>query len=95
MNENHRIQNSIADSGEQNNYMIKVALENGAVGAKLAGAGGGGTIIVLTFDPERTKAALLQAGVDRFVELDPHAQGVYLEYFGGLGYKESAPVKEN
>ena len=95
MNENHRIQNSIADSGEQNNYMIKVALENGAVGAKLAGAGGGGTIIVLTFDPERTKAALLQAGADRFVELDPNAQGVTVEYAEEFGYQEAAPAKEN
>ena len=55
MNENHRIQNSIADSGEQNNYMIRIARENGALGAKLAGSGGGGTIIALTLEPERTK----------------------------------------
>jgi len=59
MNENHRIQDSLVDSGEQNNFMIRVAKQNGALGAKLAGAGGGGgTIIALTLEPERTKQAL-------------------------------------
>ena len=84
MNENHRIQDSIADSGEQNNYMIRVARKNGALGAKLAGAGGGGTIIALTLEPERTKEALLQAGADCFVELSPDAPGVTVEYFDEL-----------
>ena len=28
------------------------------------------------YEPERTKKALLGAGADRFVALDPHAQGV-------------------
>ena len=32
--------------------MIKVAKENGALAAKLAGAGGGGTIIALSYEPE-------------------------------------------
>ncbi len=58
MNKNHEIQNSPADSGEQNLYMIKVARENGALAVKLAGAGGGGTIIALTLEPERTMRAL-------------------------------------
>ena len=90
MNKNHRIQNSIADSGEQNNYMIKIARENGALGAKLAGAGGGGTIIALTLEPERTKEALLQAGANCFVELAPHAPGVNVEYLDTLGDLEVA-----
>lgn len=41
MNENHRIQDNLVDSGEQNNNMIKVAKENGALAAKLAGPSGG------------------------------------------------------
>ena len=90
MNENHRIQDSIADSGEQNNYMIRIARENGALGAKLAGAGGGGTIIALTLEPERTKAALLRAGADCFVELAPYAPGVTVEYLDELGDLEVA-----
>lgn len=80
MNKNHEIQDSLTDSGEQNNYMIKVAKENGALGAKLAGAGGGGTIIALTLEPERTIKALKEAGAEEFIELDPLAQGVTVEY---------------
>ncbi len=81
MNKNHEIQDSITDSGEQNNYMIRVAKDNGALAAKLAGAGGGGTIIALTLDPERTKKALVQAGAEEFIELDPLAQGVTVEKY--------------
>ncbi len=76
MNENHRIQDALSFSGEQNNYMIKVARENGALGAKLAGAGGGGTIIALTLDPSRTRQALERAGATAFVNLDPGSPGV-------------------
>lgn len=80
MNENHRIQDSLADSGEQNRKMIKVAMENGAMAAKLAGAGGGGTIIALTLEPERVKNALLEAGAEEFIDLDPQSAGVTIEY---------------
>jgi mevalonate kinase len=80
MNKNHEIQDSLADSGQQNRYMIKVAKENGALAAKLAGAGGGGTIIALTFEPERVKKALVAAGAEEFVELDPLYTGVTVEY---------------
>ena len=90
MNENHRIQDSIADSGEQNNYMIKVAREHGAMGAKLAGAGGGGTIIALTLEPVITQEALLRAGAVCFVELAPYAPGVTVEYLDELGDLEAA-----
>jgi galactokinase/mevalonate kinase-like predicted kinase len=79
MNKNHEIQDSLSDSGEQNNYMIKTAKENGAMAAKLAGAGGGGTIIALTFEPDRVKKALTEAGADTFIELDPKARGVEVE----------------
>jgi galactokinase/mevalonate kinase-like predicted kinase len=76
MNKNHQIQDSLADSGEQNRYMITVAREHGALAAKLAGAGGGGTIIVLTFEPERVKKVLREAGAEEFIELDPTWRGV-------------------
>ena len=36
---------------------------------KLAGAGGGGTIIALSYEPERTNEALLAAGAECFLEL--------------------------
>lgn len=76
MNENHRIQDSLSFSGEQNNYMIKVARESGALAAKLAGAGGGGTIVSLTLDPVNTIKALKQAGAKEFFKLDPYSMGV-------------------
>ncbi len=79
MNENHRIQDSLTDSGAQNNHMIKVARENGALAAKLAGAGGGGTIIALSLEPERTIKALNEAGAKAFVELDPAGCGVVVD----------------
>ncbi len=82
MNINHEIQDSLQSSGEQNSYMIKVAKANGAQAAKLAGAGGGGTIIALSYEPERTKEALLAAGAECFLELDPGASGVTVEYIG-------------
>ncbi len=47
MNENHAIQKDLGGSGEANDRLIKAALAAGAWGAKLAGAGSGGTIIVL------------------------------------------------
>jgi galactokinase/mevalonate kinase-like predicted kinase len=80
MNKNHEIQDSLTDSGEQNNFMIKIARENGASAAKLAGAGGGGTIIILTLEPERVKKALMNVGAAEFIELNPNSEGVTVEY---------------
>ena len=47
MSENHAIQRDLGGSGESNERLIAAALEAGAPGAKLAGAGDGGTIIAL------------------------------------------------
>ena len=54
MNTNHRLVNEImlycgfADgAGGANNLLIKAALEGGALGAKLTGAGGGGSVFAL------------------------------------------------
>lgn len=79
MNKNHRIQDSLTSSGEQNNLMIKVAKENGCLAAKLAGAGGGGTIIALTHDVKRAKQALSEVGAGEFVEFNPNSKGVVVE----------------
>ncbi len=76
MNENHQIQDSLSYSGEQNNKLIEAALSGGALAAKLAGAGGGGTIIALTLEPERTRKALLEAGAEMVLGLDAEAEGV-------------------
>lgn len=79
MNKNHEIQDKLTDSGEQNRFMIKEAMKHGALAAKLAGAGGGGTIIVLTFEPDKIKKALSKAGAEEFVELDPSWNGVMVQ----------------
>jgi galactokinase/mevalonate kinase-like predicted kinase len=47
MNENHAVQRDLGGSGESNERLIAAALDAGALGAKLAGAGSGGTIIAL------------------------------------------------
>ena len=64
MNRNHAIVRELGGSGEANEALIAAALASGATGAKLAGAGGGGTILALTHDRERTVAALQQAGAE-------------------------------
>jgi len=54
MNENHRLVNQMmeycgfeAGAGEINNQLIRLGLELGALGAKLTGAGGGGSVFYL------------------------------------------------
>jgi galactokinase/mevalonate kinase-like predicted kinase len=64
MNQNHAIQRDLGGSGDSNERMIDVALKQGALGAKLAGAGGGGTIIALHPEPDSLIAALRAAGSD-------------------------------
>ncbi|HHT28707.1 MAG TPA: hypothetical protein GXZ82_15890 [Firmicutes bacterium] len=63
--------------------------------AKFAGSRCGSTIIIiaLSYEPKRTKQAILEAGADRFIELDPHAHGVTVEYLGE-GYERVAATGE-
>lgn len=67
MNENHRIVAELGGSGPDNDRLIEAARKAGAWGAKLAGAGGGGTILVLTDDPDRVGVALIAAGADSLI----------------------------
>jgi galactokinase/mevalonate kinase-like predicted kinase len=64
MNENHAIQRDLGGSGEDNERLIKMALNHGALGAKLAGAGGGGTIIALHPEPDLLADQLRDEGVE-------------------------------
>ena len=55
MNDNHRLVNDMMaycgfayGAGRANNLLIETALENGALGAKLTGAGAGGSVFALT-----------------------------------------------
>jgi galactokinase/mevalonate kinase-like predicted kinase len=82
MNENHDIQRRLGGSGPENERLIEAALKAGAFGAKLAGAGQGGTIIALHPDPASLKPALEAAGTRRFLYPQP-SDGVRIE--GGLG----------
>jgi len=47
MNQNHKMLQQITVSGEINDELVEIALENGAVGAKLTGTGRGGLVISL------------------------------------------------
>lgn len=78
MNRNHAIQRDLGGSGESNERLIRVALDHGALGAKLAGAGDGGTIIALHQDPEEMIEGLMEAGAERIFSLHP-SDGVQME----------------
>ncbi|MGO8671831.1 MAG: hypothetical protein ACLQVD_10750 [Capsulimonadaceae bacterium] len=71
MNRNHAMQRDLGGSGESNERLISAALEAGAQGAKLAGAGGGGTIIALGEDQDALAAALTKAGAERIMYPEP------------------------
>jgi mevalonate kinase len=47
MNQNHRMLQQITVSGKVNDELVGIALENGAIGAKLTGTGRGGLVIGL------------------------------------------------
>ncbi len=80
MNENHRIVRELGGSGEANDGLIEKALGSGCGGAKLAGAGHGGTIICMSQDPHNVVDALKEsAGTEGFV-LTHAAQGVSREH---------------
>jgi galactokinase/mevalonate kinase-like predicted kinase len=71
MNENHALVAALGGSGPANDRLIEAAREAGAWGAKLAGAGGGGTIIALTDRPESVGEALRRAGADSLLSPGP------------------------
>lgn len=72
MNENHRLVNEmmaycgLCDGGVQaTNRLIEAALAAGALGAKLTGAGGGGSVFALTQPGDELRLAEVFAGVAR------------------------------
>ena len=66
LTENHDLLRRIGVSTPQLDGFVALALANGAWGAKLAGAGGGGVVIALTGDPGRLLSAAAAAGVPAF-----------------------------
>jgi mevalonate kinase len=55
MKENHTLLQQIGVSHDKIDYLVNVCIENGALGAKLTGAGGGGTMIALVRQEEKLK----------------------------------------
>jgi galactokinase/mevalonate kinase-like predicted kinase len=78
MNEQHAIQRDLGGSGEANERLIRAALAAGAWGAKLAGAGGGGTILLLHPDPEKAADPMMAAGAARILTIVP-SEGLVVE----------------
>lgn len=66
MNENQRLLAQLGVSAPDNDALVAFARSQGALGAKLAGAGGGGVVIALHAHPERLIAAALLAGIAAF-----------------------------
>lgn len=81
MNENHALQRELGGSGAPNEKSIAAALGAGALGAKLAGAGGGGTIVALWTEPDAAplERALRGAGATHLYRPSPVA-GVALDF---------------
>jgi galactokinase/mevalonate kinase-like predicted kinase len=78
MNENHEIQRDLGGSGEANERLITAALAAGSWGAKLAGAGNGGTVIALHPDPEYAARKLEAAGAVLTLRVNP-SEGLVVE----------------
>jgi mevalonate kinase len=52
MNQNHKLLQELTVSGEINEKLVNLALNNGAIGAKVTGTGRGGLVIALTENEE-------------------------------------------
>lgn len=66
MTENHRLLSDIGVSTPRLDQLVDLALSQGAHGAKLAGAGGGGVVLALMDQPETLLQAASRAGIDAF-----------------------------
>lgn len=82
MHENQKITASLGGSGEAIDTLVQACEAEGALAAKLAGAGMGGTVIALTTNPTELEVRLRTLGYSRFNHpgLEP---GVRLEPFAG------------
>ena len=70
MNENQKLLEEVGVSIELNEKLNQIALDNGALGAKLTGGGGGGCCIALARDLKHAKdisKAIKQSGYDSFI----------------------------
>ena len=64
MNQNHKLLQEITVSGEINDKLIEIALNNGALGAKITGTGRGGLVIALARNEE------IQEKISKAIEME-------------------------
>ena len=67
MNLNHGLLNTLQVSTPELDRLIMIARESGALGAKLTGGGGGGAMIALCKDIDKTKSAIESEGYETLV----------------------------
>jgi galactokinase/mevalonate kinase-like predicted kinase len=67
MTENQEVIASLGGSGEVVDQLIQECIQHGAMAAKLAGAGMGGSVIALTDDPQELQPRLTAEGYAKFV----------------------------
>lgn len=70
MNENQHLIAGLGGSGEAIDRLIADCMESGAMAAKLAGAGMGGTVIALSDDLDELQSRLRLAGYTKFLKPD-------------------------
>ena len=78
MDMNHRFVRSLGGSGDAIDALVARCKAHGALGAKLAGAGLGGTVVALTPNPDALQAALAKEGYARFLRPEV-AEGLRVE----------------
>lgn len=77
MNENHRLLNALGVGHDSLDSYISAVLEH-SYGAKLTGAGGGGSMIALTDEPKKVAEAIRKAGGKPFT-VSVGCEGVRIE----------------
>lgn len=78
MDENQRLIAELGGSGDPIDELIALCKASGSLGAKLAGAGMGGTVIALTEDADALEADLRARGYSRFIRPEI-AEGIRFE----------------
>lgn len=81
MNENYRLRVDLFGTTEVIDGIIKAALKHGALGAKLSGAGNGGTCIIIHEDSRYLVEKMMGREIDRIIPIDPHQEGLQLEEY--------------
>ena len=63
---NHQLLGELGVSTPALDSLVHFAMDAGATGAKLAGAGGGGVVLAVTHSPDQLVARAVHAGIDAF-----------------------------